>query len=118
MRPILNNSDKRKIGFSLNDCISDQAKYVQYIQQQEIVEIMMALGPDAFIWKKDIRWGFNNVHVCYKDSKKLAFYFNGLYFCYKVLPMGWRPHQRCSLSSWTCIYGSWVINALTCATKK
>ena len=88
VRPILNLSDRNRVGFSINECLHEQLCTVEYVQQLEIIETLMALGQGAWLWAKDLKWGYNNVPIIEKDVKYLAFQFCGRIYCYQVLPMG------------------------------
>ena len=88
VRPILNLSDKSVIGSSINDHLSEELCTVEYVQQLEIIETLRALGPNAWLWAKDLKWGYNNVPIRKADVRYLCFYFMGKIYCYQVLPMG------------------------------
>ena len=88
VRPILNLSDKSVIGTSINDHLYEDVCTVEYVQQLEIIETLRALGPNAWLWAKDLKWGYNNVPIREADVRYLCFYFDGQIYCYQVLPMG------------------------------
>ena len=91
IRPILNLSDDSKYNYSINDQIkilNEELSTVTYIQQCELVEFIHALGKGAWIWCKDLKWGYNNVPIHEDHVRFLAFEFDGKYWCYQVLPMG------------------------------
>ena len=88
VRPILNLSDKSFIGSSINENLEDDLCTVEYVQQLEIIETLRALGQGAWLWAKDLKWGYNNVPIREEDVKYLCFYFAGNIYCYQVLPMG------------------------------
>ena len=91
VRPILNLSDDSKHNYSINDQIktlNEELSTVTYIQQCELVEFIHSLGKGAWIWCKDLKWGYNNVPIHEDHVRFLAFEFDGKYWCYQVLPMG------------------------------
>lgn len=88
VRPILNLSDKRHVGYSLNSCLKEKLCTVEYVQQLEIIEMLKAVGPGAYMWAKDLQWGYNNVPIHETDIKYLGFCFDGKVYFYQVLPMG------------------------------
>ena len=47
-RPILNLSDKSGLGFSLNELLDPSLCTVEYAQTKQVVEIVRALGPNAW----------------------------------------------------------------------
>lgn len=88
VRPILNLSDTHSIGYSLNDKVKAANYSVEYIQQLEIIEMLQALGKGAYLWAKDLEWGYNNLPIWHKHVPKLCLSFDGRLYCYQVLPMG------------------------------
>ena len=88
VRPILNLSDKSVVGSSINDHLYEDVCTVEYIQQFEIIETLRALGPNAWMWAKDLKWGYNNVPIREADVRYLCFYFDERIHCYQVLTMG------------------------------
>ena len=88
VRPILNLSDRSRIGYSLNSCLLPAVCSVEYIQQLEIIEMLRAAGVNAYLWAKDLQWGYNNVFIRQNNVKYLGFYFYHRYWFYQVLPMG------------------------------
>ena len=87
-RPILHMSDKSVLGYSVNDRLDSRWCTVEYIQQKECIETLLAAGKGCLAWAKDIEWGFNNVSVRKEDFPKLGFCFDGKVYFYQVLPMG------------------------------
>ena len=69
-------------------CANPEWSTVEYIQQQEVVEFIHALGARAWLWVADLEWGYNNVPIHPDHIRLLAFEFDGNYWCYQVLPMG------------------------------
>ena len=87
-RPILNLADKSIWGFSVNDILLPKWCTVEYIQQLEIIELLRALGPKAWLWAKDLEDGYYNISIRREDIAKLAFVFDDKIYLYQVLPMG------------------------------
>ena len=88
IRPILNNSDASFLGFSVNDNIIESFKTVEYIQPKELIEIIMTMGKNAWLWAKDVKDGYCNVPVQIDDINNLAFTLADKVYFYQVLPMG------------------------------
>ena len=88
VRPMLNLSDICKIGYSLNSCLKPAMCAVEYVQQLEIIELLRSVGHGAWMWAKDLEWGYNNVFMRHDVIKYLGFYFAKKYWFYQVLPMG------------------------------
>ena len=87
-RPILNLADKSNTGFSVNEVLKPEWCTVEYIQQKEIIETLRALGPNSWIWAKDLADGYYNVSVRKEDVKHLGFHFDGKTYAFQVIPMG------------------------------
>jgi hypothetical protein len=83
-RPILDNSDKTQVGHSLNDCFYAEVCTVEYAQTKEVVEIVSALGKNAWLWAKDLEDGYYNVTVHNSDIYNLGFVFDGKTCFYKI----------------------------------
>ena len=93
-RPILNLADESSTGYSINDVLQSKWCTVEYIQQKEIIEILLALGPGAWLWAKDLVDGYYNVSVREEDIAYLAFSFDGKVYAFQVLPMGLSSSPR------------------------
>ena len=87
-RPILNLSDKKGLKNSVNELLSSELCTVSYAQFKEVVEIVKALGKDAWLWAKDLKDGYYNVSVSESDIYNLGFIFNGKIYVFQRLPMG------------------------------
>ena len=87
-RPILNLSDKRGLGFSINDVLDPSLCTVEYAQTRQVVQIVRALGKKAWLWAKDLKDGYYNVSVQKSDVHKLGFIFEGKIYLFQRLPMG------------------------------
>ena len=87
-RPILNMSDKSKIGYSVNDKLDPKLCTVEYAQTKQVVETVKALGIGAWLWAKDLKDGYYNVQVHKSDVPKLGFIFEGKIYLFERLPMG------------------------------
>ena len=87
-RPILNLSDRSKTGTSVNDKLDNRWCTVEYIQQKELIELLIAAGPNAWLWAKDLTDGYYNISIKKSDIAKLGFIFDGKIYLYQVLPMG------------------------------
>ena len=87
-RPILNLSDKSKIGYSINDILDPSLCTVEYAQTKQVVQTVRALGKDAWLWAKDLKDGYYNVPIHKKDIHKLGFIFDGKIYIFQRLPMG------------------------------
>ena len=74
-RPILNLSDKKEVGFSINDLLDPTLCTVEYAQTKQVVETVRALGKGAWLWAKDLKDGYYNVSVHKSDVLKLGFVF-------------------------------------------
>jgi len=93
-RGILNLSDSRNFGFSINDCLDPHWCTVEYLQQLEIIELLHILGPGAYIWAKDILDGYYNINIRKHFVHKLGFYFDNKIYLFQVLPMGLASSPR------------------------
>ena len=62
-RPILNLSDRKGLSHCINELLDEELCTVEHAQLKECVEIVNALGPDAFLWAKDLKDGYYNVSV-------------------------------------------------------
>ena len=87
-RPILNLSDKSKRTHSVNEKLQPELCTVEYVQQKELIHTVKALGKGAYLWAKDLQWGYNNVSMHKDDIKHLGFTFQNKIYLYQVLPMG------------------------------
>lgn len=87
-RSIINMSDKSGTGVSVNMRIHKKDKKVVYIREREIIEILMAAGPLAHFWVKDLVDGFYNVSIREEDIKRLCIRFDGQLYAFQRLPMG------------------------------
>ena len=87
-RGILNLSDRSVTGTSINDCITEVFRHVEYIAQCEIIERMIAVGKGAWLWVKDLDTGFHNVPVHVDDIYRLCIRFKGRIWAFQRLPMG------------------------------
>ena len=87
-RPILNLSDCTIHSHSVNDTLDPNWCTVEYIQHKEIIELLIAMGPGAWLWAKDLADGYYNIPIRKEDIAKLGFWFDGKIFLYQVLPMG------------------------------
>ena len=122
VRPILNLSDKSMIGSSINDHLSEELCTVEYVQQLEIIETLRALGPNAWLWAKDLKWGYNNVPIRKADVRYLCFHFAGKIYCYQVLPMGLASSPKIftdfmSFSIWAAKYEKPPLYYITTSNK-
>lgn len=93
-RPILNLADKFLTGCSVNDKLDPAWCTVEYIQQREIIQTLQALGPNAWLWAKDLVDGYYNVSIRKADVAKLGFMFDGKIYLFQVLPMGLASSPR------------------------
>ena len=87
-RPILNLSDKKGIGFSINELLNPSLCTVEYAQTKQVVETVRALGKNAWLWAKDLKDGYYNVPIHKSDIHKLGFVFEGKIYLFQRLPMG------------------------------
>ena len=87
-RPILDLSDKTDTGFSVNDCLFERVCTVEYAQTREVVEIVQALGKNAWLWAKDLEDGYYNVSIFESDIYNLGFSFENEKYVFMRLPMG------------------------------
>ena len=87
-RGILNLSDKSVTGTSVNECIEEEYRHVEYIAQCEIIERMIAVGRNAWLWVKDLDTGFHNVPVHEDDIYRLCIRFEDKIYAFQRLPMG------------------------------
>ena len=87
-RPILNLSDKSKRKKSVNEQLKPNLCTVEYVQQKELIHMIKALGKGAYLWAKDLQWGYNNVSIHKNDIRNLGFTFQNEIYLYQVLPMG------------------------------
>ena len=93
-RPILNLSDRRDTIRAVNDDLQSKWRTVEYIQQKEIIEMLLAAGKGAWMWAKDLIDGFYNISVKKCDIAKLGFVFDGKIYLFQVLPMGLSTSPR------------------------
>jgi hypothetical protein len=87
-RGINNLSDQSVTGISVNDCIEDSFKHVEYIAQKEIISRMQAVGPYGWLWVKDLEDGFHNVPVHPTDIPRLCIRMDNKIWQFQRLPMG------------------------------
>ena len=87
-RPILNLSDKKNVGFSINDLLDPALCTVEYAQTKQVVQTVRALGKNAWLWAKDLKDGYYNVPIHKTDVHKLGFVFEGRIYIFQRLPMG------------------------------
>ena len=87
-RPILNLSDKKGLGFSINEILNPKLCTVEYAQTKQVVETVRALGKNAWLWAKDLKDGYYNVSVHSSDVFKLGFVFEEKIYFFQRLPMG------------------------------
>ena len=87
-RPILNLSDKKHLGFSVNDSLDPSLCTVEYAQTRQVVQTVRALGKNAWLWAKDLKDGYYNVPIHKNDIHKLGFIFEGKIYIFQRLPMG------------------------------
>ena len=87
-RPILNLSDKKNIGISINQMLDPSLCTVEYAQTKQVVETVRALGKNAWLWAKDLKDGYYNVPIHKSDVFKLGFIFEGKIYVFQRLPMG------------------------------
>ena len=87
-RGILNLSDKSVTGVSVNLCLTEEFKHVEYVAQCEIIEKMLAVGRDAWLWVKDLEDGYHNVPVHAADIDRLCIRFDKKLYAFQRLPMG------------------------------
>ena len=87
-RPILNLSDKKHVGYSINDKLDPSLCTVEYCQTKQVVETVQALGKNAWLWARDLKDGYYNVSINESDINKLGFMFEGRIYIFQRLPMG------------------------------
>ena len=87
-RPILNLSDKNIFGVSINELLDSKLCTVEYAQTKEVVEIVNALGKNAWLWAKDLKDGYYNVPIHEDDTHNLGFVFDNKIYIFIRLPMG------------------------------
>lgn len=87
-RGILNLSDHSITSISVNDCIAEPYRSVEYIMLREIISMMVAVGTEGWLWVKDLEDGFHNVPVHSADQPRLGIHFQGKYYLFQRLPMG------------------------------
>ncbi|NRA00410.1 MAG: hypothetical protein HRU01_28315 [Myxococcales bacterium] len=89
-RPLVNCSKELDDGgLSLNDIIREGPRAsVEYIKVRELIATMLAVGPECWIWVKDLDEGYYNCRVRPEQCWLLAFQFAGLVFVPMVLSMG------------------------------
>ena len=68
-RPILNLSDKRGVGCSINEVLDPNLCTVECAQLKEGVQVVQALGKDAWLWAKDLKDGHYDVPIHESDIK-------------------------------------------------
>ena len=87
-RPILNLSDDKGIGFSINNLLDPTLCTVEYAQTKQVVQTVRALGKNAWLWAKDLKDGYYNVSINFADIHKLGFIFEEKIYLFQRLPMG------------------------------
>ena len=87
-RPILNLSDDDILHYSVNDLLDPSWCTIEYIQTKELIQIVSALGPNAYLWAQDLSDGYYNVSVHLLDINNLACMFDKKIYVFQRLPMG------------------------------
>lgn len=93
-RPILDLSDDSFGMNSVNGQFPKTHSAVEYMNFLELVAWVKLSGKSAFVWAKDLKDGYFNVHIAPEHGKKLGFEFDGKIWFYKVMPFGFAPAAK------------------------
>ena len=93
-RPILHCSDPGTNGIRLNKHVQHKWQTVEYVQQKELIEILIAAGRNAYLWAKDVVDGFYNISVRADLVRVFGFWFDNQIYCLQRLPMGFTASPR------------------------
>ena len=77
-----------KWGTSVNDCIEESAKHVEYIYFVEVAQFVYSLGFNAKLWVLDAKDAYYRVPVKEKYWRYMAIKWMGLIFVFTSLQMG------------------------------
>ena len=75
-------------GVSVNDCIHDDAKAVQYILFREVCKFVYDLGYDARLWVVDAKDAYYRVPIKKKYWRYMGIKYFGMIFIFTSLQMG------------------------------
>ena len=75
-------------GVSVNDCINEDAKAVQYILFTQVAEFVYNLGYDARLWVVDAKDAYYRIPIKRKYWKYMGIKWFGLIFIFTSLQMG------------------------------
>ena len=87
VRTVCHLSSPKK-GVSVNDCIRDDAKAVQYIQFKEVAKFVHSLGYDARLWLVDAKDAYYRVPIKKKYWKYMGIKIFKFIFIFTSLQMG------------------------------
>ena len=82
-------------GTSINDGISDEFARVSYASLDTALNLIMRVGPNAFMAKSDIESAFRLLPIASDDQHLLCFKFDNQFYVDRCLPMGAR--SSCAL---------------------
>ena len=89
-RPIVHMSAPRDInkGISLNETLVKELKTVKYVSFREIINFIVSLGRDAYIWTCDLKDAYLNVPIHKDDWQFMGFRWFGYIFYFTCFPFG------------------------------
>lgn len=75
-------------GRSVNDFISPEAAYIQYVSFEKVLQMVLAAGPGCTLLKRDMKDAFRIIPVAPHQRWLLGFFWRGTYYTECVLPFG------------------------------
>ena len=92
-RTIFHLSHPKTSHTSVNTNISSEDFSLKYVRIDDVIRILLKLGPNCFMAKTDVQSAFQNIPVHPQDWELLGMQWHGLYFFIgRLLPGGsWAP---------------------------
>ena len=87
-RPILNRSDEMKLDHSPNNLIDPKLCTVKHAQTKQVVETVLTLGKNAWLWAQDLKGGYHDASVNENDVHELGFIFDDEIYIFQCLLVG------------------------------
>ena len=89
-RTIAHGSYRRGDRLSINDHISEEYIRIRYITLKEIVSMLVAAGPHAWMWARDIEDAFYNVPLAKSEFCLMGMKWCGKLWIFNVFTHGYR----------------------------